>query len=219
MSDKIDKEVEMLLKEYDALRAEVLSHEQSQTQVTNIALLLLAGITTAASFLLSSDSSGLHLRVPLLTLIVMLLIVSLLFLSLHWTYLLHTCEIGFIASYLYQNVRPRACKLLEQDQQIAWIFDWDRFHMRKLNLSSTVAGIWIDLLYLSPYAIISIPGLIILGVAIWIYLTNFTISAVTTVGWISIILIIFNLLYFVLSMICVFYVLRVYKEIPQSDRK
>lgn len=215
MSENIDTEVEMLLKEYEALRAEILSREQSQTQVTNIALLLLAGVTTAASFLFYTDPSGLHLRVPLISLIVMLLIISLLFTSLHWTYLLHNCEIGFIASYINKDVRARACKLLGQDQQTASIFNWDRSHIRTLYPTSPLNSIWISLLSLSPYAVILIPGLVTLAMAIWMYLTDFTIPAVNAIGWIANILIIIALIYSLISLPCILFVLRVYKKIPQ----
>lgn len=214
MSENIETEVEMLLKEYEALRSEILSREQSQTQVINIALLLLAGVTTAGSFLFYADPRGLHLRVPLIFLIIILLIISLLFTSLHWTYLLHNSEIGFIASYINKDIRARACNLLKQNEQTASILNWDRFHVGALYPTSPVNSIWISLLALSPYAVLLIPGLVALASAIWIYLANFAIPAVNAIGWIAIILMIIALIYSLISLPCILFVLRVYKEIP-----
>jgi uncharacterized membrane protein YsdA (DUF1294 family) len=122
-----DKEAEFLLKEYEALRAQITSHIASQTQLTTITIVLLGGAIATTPFLLSSDSQGLHLRFPPIYFVLVLLVTSTLFTSLVLASMGHDIQMASMAQYFYRNVRMRASSLL--GGSTGSVFNWDRYRI------------------------------------------------------------------------------------------
>lgn len=128
-----DKEVESLLKESEALRAEAMIHLEAQYQLTNWALLLLGGLVTViTTLLLVSNNTGLHLTNPNLYFTILLLIASPLFSSLFHAFLSHQLDLGYIGKYINHVTRVRICELLEIEKS-SQFFSWDRYHQQQLT--------------------------------------------------------------------------------------
>ena len=104
-------ELEVYLKEYDALRVEITSRLGSQTQLTNIALLLIGGVVAAIPFLFRTPQ-GSGLAIPMVYFVLALLIAALLFTSLLWTFLSHELEIGRLGLHIDQVIRKRVYELV-----------------------------------------------------------------------------------------------------------
>src|SRR2546430_16872879 len=107
-----EKEVETHLKEYETLRAEIGFRLDTQSRLANIALLLLGGITTISVTLFSLNAGTLKLPIPLVYVILMLLIIALLFTSLALGFLKQQLELGRLATYCHQFIRPKVGDLL-----------------------------------------------------------------------------------------------------------
>ena len=125
---KREKELEVLLKEYERLSNEMGFHFGIQSQLKTIALLLIGAIATAASFLLPLN---LFQKVNPIIPLIALLLISFLFTSLQLAYQLQILEFVFIGLYIDQTLRPRVCELLkirDTDQ----FFSWDRFHTQQI---------------------------------------------------------------------------------------
>jgi hypothetical protein len=213
-NNNTDIEVEILLKEYEKLRDEIISRETSRTQLTTIAIVLVGGFITAIPFLLFSDSQGLHLRIPSIFFVFILLAISIIFTSLLWTHMLHDFEVGCIANYFHQGIRTRACQLLQVKENSAWVFNWDCYHIRLLFPSSPLNKICLLMLSLSRYAIMLIPALLSLIGAGLVYLTYFSIPAVDELGWFAIGLFAFNFFYIFAAIIGHRYIQHVYQNVP-----
>lgn len=195
------KELELLVKEYEALRAQIITHIASHAQFATLAVLLAGGVLTAAPFLLFSGSSAQQLRFPPIYLIIALLGVALLFISLMWVFVERDLEVAITASYFMRKIRPRALELIGQPEGQATIFGWDRFRTeflfpkgRKFFFYRTM----MSLVAVSRYALVFIPAVACLTGAIVMYFTFSLFPPMDTVGWFEVGLFTFDLLYLTL---------------------
>ncbi len=212
---KKEKEMEVLLKEYGTLRAEIPQYLGTQVQLINIALLSSVGLIAVFPFLISLDSRGLHLAVSPLYFVIVLLAISLLFTSFAWAYLLQLFTLACIGKYCNQVIRTRVCRLLEMES-LCELLTWDRYHIQQYAprfLKSIFNKSAVGMLSLSPFIIILIPSLITSIAAIWIYVSSFSVLTSDIGKWFALGLIIFDMAYFELLAPCGVYVLRVYEEI------
>jgi hypothetical protein len=203
---KQEKEIEVLITEYETLRSEMHSRLNAQTQITNIALLLIGGASAAIPFLFSFNSQGLHPTVPFIPLVIVLLVISLLFISLLWSYMQHMLELGYIGKYIEQVIRPRCCDLLEIEKQ-SQFFCWDSYHAQQLFPKHIYGKFIVGMSTIALYGVMGIPALLTLTVASAIYFTSFSIITTTDKGmWIILSFIIFVLICFVTSITCGIYI-------------
>jgi len=215
-----DREVDILLKEYQTLRSEINTHVVSQTQLTTVTVVLLGGVTAAAPFLVSSDSQGLHLRIPLVFLVLTLLIISTLFASLQWASMAHDIQIAYIAQYLHKNIRSRVTMLLGGS---ASVFNWEGYRNGLMYPQSNkpnhlLVRLTVIALAIAQYIPTSVPAAISLFAAGLLYFTNFSIPAANAIGWLDIGLIIFNSFYILASIPSAIYISRAYEEIPSHKQ-
>ncbi len=218
LSSTVDGEVEIFLKEYEVLRTEINTHIASQTQLTTVAIILLGGITAAIPFLVSLDSQGLHLRFPLIFLVLMLLIISILFTSLQWASMAHDIQMAYIAQYIHRDIRTKTILAL---RMTASVFNWEGYRNKQMypksqKFSSLAARLAIVVLSIAQYIPMSLPAVVSLLAAGLIYLTNFSILAADAIGWFDISLFIFGLFYFLASIPCALYITYAYEEIPSQ---
>ncbi len=213
----IDREIEILLKEYETLRGEVLSREASRIQITGVAILLIGATTAAAPFLLHQGVHGLQPIISLQYFIVLLLVVSLLFSSLYWAYMLHDVEVSHIGNYILK-IRMRACQLISIEETTAYIFNWDRYHVNVLSKSSFIQFANIALSF-SRYIILVCPAVISLLVASWLYVISFPVIPASAEAWGIIAFFAFDLLYLVASIPVVINLNNNYLTIINSAKK
>ncbi len=210
-----DKEVEILLKEYEALRAEITVRIQAQTQFTTITIFLIGGVTAAIPFIISSDAHGLQIRIPLIYLVLVLIITSTLFTSLAMASMWHDIQMAYMAQYFYRNLRIKSSLLSGGTS----VFNWDHYRVgimfptfnKSRPLTSTIA---IVVLNSAQYLLMLVPATLSLIVAAVLYLTNFSILPANPVGLLNICLFILNLFYLLATVPCIRYIARAYEEGP-----
>lgn len=213
----IDREIEILLKEYETLRSEVLAREASRIQIIGVAIFLIGAITAVAPFLLHQGVQGLQTVISLQYFIVILLVVSMLFSSLYWAYMLHDVEVSHIGNYIL-NIRMRACQLINLEETSAHIFNWDHYHVNKLSQSSSVYFANIAL-SCSRYVILICPAVISLLAASWLYVVNFPVIPISAEAWGGIVFFAFDLLYLLASVPVVINLNNNYQTIIHSAKK
>ncbi len=218
IKDNIDREVEFLLKEYETMRNESLTREASRAQIGSVTIILIGGIMTIVPFLFFEGSHGLQLKIPLSYAIFMLLVSSLLFTSLQWAYLLHDFEVSHIANYI-QTLRVRACQLLDLKRDSAQILGWDIYHTRKLYQTSKYAFFSVVMLNISRYAIITIPALISLLIAGWLYFSHFSLLTMDVIGITILLFFVFDTLYFLVFFTTAFYCLGMYQDLTTIPKE
>jgi hypothetical protein len=213
-----DREVEILLKEYEALRTEINSHIASQTQITTLAIILLGGLTASVPLIVSIDShQNLQLRFPFVYLVLSFLIVSLLFTSLLWAAMSHDVQMAYITQYIYRDIRSRAFLLLEGTTTS--ILNWDHYRIELLfsspkNPRQLAVRLTVGVLNAAQYALMLVPGVVSLVAAGVVYINYASIPPRDVVSWFDFVLFIFDSFYLITIIPCALYVARAYKEGP-----
>jgi hypothetical protein len=192
---EIDKELEVLLKEWEVLRAEAVSHLGAQYQLTNVALLLLGGLITLTTLPFISFGQGLHLTVPNLYFVVLLLVVSPLFSSLLHAFLSHQLDLGYFGGYAQNIIRKRICKLLEL-QKDSEFFSWDNYHQQQLTSKGRFGWFVAMMITSSHGAVVGILALLTWIAAIWAYGVNSSLFTNSIGMWGVLILLTFDTFYF-----------------------
>jgi hypothetical protein len=215
-SDKlnsVDKEVDILLKEFEMIRAESLTRETSRTQLLGAAGVLIGALTVLSPLVITVNNQGLlALKVPLPYFILALLVVSLLFTSLQSHYLLQDFEVGNIAIRC-NRIRSSICSLLGLPVDTSPVLNWDREHIKMINPSTPIAYITSATLSLSRYVVLSLPAFASLTAAIWIYYANLSSLPAGVFVWITVFFIFFDLVYFLMIFPSGWYVYRVYLKL------
>jgi hypothetical protein len=215
---KDDKEIEVIMQEYASLRAEIGYRYSMHSQFTNIAFLLIGGITAVASLFFSFDSHGIQLRVEPLYLIIILLIISFIFTTLLCASLLQLLEFRHIGSYTIQSIRKRVLEILGLDESESIDITWDNYHSHVASPLQPKKGedkflMW--MLTLSPYTVMAVPALLSLGFGIWLFFANFPTLLTNLGGWIVLIFVFIGIdfLYFSMSAWGGFRIIGNFKEI------
>lgn len=208
----VDKQIEILLKEFESLRAEANARESSQIQIISAAALLIGALTALSPLILSFNSKGiLELKIPLVYLIIMLLVISFIFTSLQLTYLAQDVEVGNIALRV-KNIREALCHLLHLKSDEAPILKWDLEHIEMLNPSSRLEYMGSVVMSISRYALFAIPALAFLIISANFYFFN--VHQFSTVsGIVSILFIFIDLAYFLLTIPCALFSYRSYLKL------
>ncbi|HLG60315.1 MAG TPA: hypothetical protein VKY19_00155 [Ktedonosporobacter sp.] len=210
-----EKEVETHMKEYETLRAEIGFRLDAQSQLANIALLLLGGITTISVALFSLNAGTLKLTIPPIYLIFTLLIFALLFTSLALAFLRQQVELGRLATYCHQFIRPRVGELLGLGTADS-ILQWDHWHAKQAVPSNTFHRFVASVFMFSQLAVMVIPALVTLLVSASIYISSFPILPDYLDKWIALGLLFFDLGYLALLVPCGQSALRAFTEIGSS---
>jgi hypothetical protein len=211
-NSKEEKEFEVHMKEYELLRAEISNRLDAQNQLTNMALVLLGGVTAASQFLFTSNAGILHLTVSPIHIILTLLIIALLFTSLIWAFLLHQLELGRIGVYINRVLRRKISHFLGQGRADQ-ILLWDRFHTEQLSPRKKFDQIATTLLAFSQLGIMGIPAIGALIAAGWLYGANLFILPTDIWKFLAALLLLFDLTYLLAIWPCSLYVLRVFQSI------
>jgi len=201
-----DQEIAIVLKEYEALRAEIISRLESQTQLTSVASILIGGVLAAIPFVFSFGSQKQALNIPPVVLISGLLAISTLFTSLLWTYMEHDIEMAYIGQYFNKSLRPKLQQLLKESTKIDMPLDWDSYRSNQLGfraksilyLTTTIS---VTLLSASRYVLISMPIVLSLISSIIFYISFYFILITNISALFDIIFFIFNVVYFSLALI------------------
>lgn len=204
---KKEKEIEIYLKEYEKLCAEIRSRLDAQTQITNLALLLLGGIIPAAVFVSDSQISN-----KIEVLLFGLLIISLLYISLQSSFLNHVLEIGRIGKYINGSTKSNVGQVIGIKNYDS-LFAWERYHTKQQFPEKTFKKIAIIILSISQLALMLVPAIASLIYAINIYRSLYSFLPTDILGRISLGLIIFNIVYLLGSMITGWYSISIYREI------
>jgi len=216
-----NQEIEILLKEYESLRAEIISRLEAQTQLTSVATVLMGGILTAVPILLSFGPQKQLLNILPGTIIIILLIISTLFISILWTYEEHDIEMAYIGQYFNKKIRPRMVYLLKLEDSEAIILGWDRDRLTKMALiqkkpsNFLTVTFSVTLLSTSRYMLISIPILFSIVSAVLVYSYNYTVLSNIFINLFDIFLFILNLIYFSFAILYALQIRNTYEAILQ----
>ena len=212
---KREKELEVLLKEYERLSNEMGFHFGIQSQLKTIALLLIGAIATAASFLLPLN---LFQKVNPIIPLIALLLISFLFTSLQLAYQLQILEFVFIGLYIDQTLRPRVCELLkirDTDQ----FFSWDRFHTQQIFPKNGFGRFVYAVLILSLYPVMAGPALVaLITTIVWIVLVRFPIFSLNISSCSVLFLLIFDICYVLMMVVCAVYGVETQKKVGSKTQ-
>src|SRR6266487_1827451 len=181
-SSSNDKKLKVLLKEYEALRTEVITRLQMQTQLTTVTSLLIGVVIGAIPFLISIGTQKQLINISPLILVTFLLLISALFISLVWVILEQDAEMAYISRYLIKVIRKRALELIEgitiSEEPI---FAWEFYRFKEL-FEQKIPDKWGTKLFksqpmeqalsVSRYVLTGIPIPFAMGAAVTIYITN-----------------------------------------------
>jgi hypothetical protein len=112
-----------VLKEYEALRAQILYHLEATNNLSTTTITLTGAILAGFAFLQSSLLALDH-HIQILGLIVL----SLVFTAALFTGVSHDRDMSLIAEYIYARIRPSLAESLKVDVDASGILDWDVYH-------------------------------------------------------------------------------------------
>jgi hypothetical protein len=210
-----EMEIELLTKEYDALRAEMIARLGSQTQVTTIATLLLGGIVTLMPLLLSrANLQVLGVFQPYL--VTGLLTVSLLFTSLLWSFMDNDVQIAEIGEYLDTQLRMRVFELLNVKDETLRVMNWGRYRLRTRfrrhsKDNPLLLNTAVFMLNTSRYGLNTIPAILTL-ISVF-FLIHYQIPAAgDIIGWFNLGFLVFDSFYLITAIGYALYFRRTYRK-------
>lgn len=208
---------DFILHEYDALRAEIVSRLETQTQLTAVALALLGGLAAAVPFFIYSGHS--INTIPTSLVILGLQIVALLFTSITWFFLENDVEMAYIGRYLSQQLSQQG-KQLSRDPRgnfspLHWdIYRRDRMNPRRGGIRSGFVGTVTLMLAVSRYGLIAVPSIITLVAASYFHFSNNALNFDTPINSLNTVFLAFNMLYLVTTVPTAFYAFNLYGAEP-----
>lgn len=207
-----EKELELLGKEYDAMRTEIVAREGSRIQLTLATLALLTISGTLVPLFLSGSSNILQ-GSQVSYVIAGLLIIAFLFITLSWTYYQQDQEVGFLAKRI-QTIRKRICDLLLLNRDTSEIFGYDKEHIKML-WPRGIGIIFTAMLTISRYLTVIIPAAIALSLAILVHINSFPKLIGPQSNTYLIIGEIVDVVYLLLNIAATIYAIAFYKTLEQ----
>ena len=215
-----DKEIDALLQECEALRAEAMLHLEAQYQLANVALALLGGLAIAAALLFGLNGGQvLHLTTPNLYffLLFLVLVVSALFTSLFHAFLSHQHDLGLIGVYIYHVTRVRLRELLKIEKDDSQFFSWDYFHQQQLTSRGKLSWLVSAVLTTAHLGVEGILALLTLVMAFGIYVANSSLFMGNGWIWVAVGFFIFDALYLLASIPVGMETVGLFKQISKVD--
>jgi hypothetical protein len=214
----VDKQIEILLKEFETIRAESNGRENSRMQITSAAAALIVALTALSPLLISTNAKGaFDLKVPVAYLIIMLLIISFIFISLQMAYLSQDVEVGNIALRV-KSIREALCELLQLDMRTTPILKWDIEHIEMLNPTARLERTGSIVMSVSRYVLFAVPALAFLIISANVYFFN--VHQLSTVeGIASISFFFIDLAYFLLTLPCALFSYRTYLKLRKPSKQ
>ncbi len=209
---------EYYIKEFEALRAEVVSRLESQTQLTSIALVLLGGILAAVPLVVFSGTQT--FKVPEPYIIIGLLVISTLFTSIQWAYMEHDYEMAIIGQYIFQSIRESALQELLPPRFRPSILSWDLYRSgamfpERKQSTNIIIHAAVFLMSISRYGLVVVPSVVSI-VGAGYFLAPSVIGGSLTFGavW-FVIYFVFDVLYVLLTFPYAFFIRRQYVQITR----
>jgi hypothetical protein len=210
----VDKQIEILLKEFETIRAESNGRESSRMQITSAAAALIVALTALSPLLISTNAKGtFELKVPVAYLIIMLLIISFIFISLQMAYLVQDVEVGNVALRV-KSIREALCQLLDLNKDTAQILRWDMEHVKMLNPKVRLERTGSIVMSVSRYVLFAVPALAFLIISANVYFFNVH-QLSTSEGIASISFFFIDLVYFLLTLPCALFSYRTYLKLQE----
>lgn len=208
-------EIELITKEYDALRAEMIARLGAQIQVTTVATLLLGGIVTLTPLFISKTNLQL-LSTFQPYIITGLLILSILFTSLLWSFIDNDVQIAEIGEYLDTKLRIRVFELLNVKDENLRVMNWGRYRLssrfRRYNTGNPLLlNIAVFMINTSRYGLNTIPAILIL-ILVFFLIPHQIPAATDIIGWFNLGFLVFDFLYLITAIGYALYFRSSYKK-------